>query len=124
MAKILVVEDETHLWKYVEFKLARSGHQPFRASDGEEAVRLIRSERPDLVLLDIMIPAMDGIQVFKTIKQDKDLQSIPFIILSSKALDGDVIKGLEMGADDYITKPFNPDELLLRIGMILKRKKE
>ncbi len=121
MAKIIVVEDENPVWKLLEFKLRKSGHTPLHAKDGEEALELSRENHPDLILLDLMIPYPDGIQVLKTLKEDTELSTIPVIILSSLAQDNNVLTGLKLGAEDYLTKPFSPEELILRVNKLLLR---
>ncbi len=119
MARILVVEDERTTWKLLEYKLTRAGHELFWAEDGLKALELAREKLPALILLDIMIPSPDGIRVLKILKEDGKLKSIPVIILSSLSLDENIIEGLEIGAEDYLTKPFSPEELLLRIERTL-----
>lgn len=121
MAKILVVEDERTTWKLLEYKLSRAGHELFWAGDGIQALQLAREKNPTLILLDIMIPSPDGIRVLKILKEDEKLKSIPVIILSALSLDENIIQGLEIGAEDYLTKPFSPEELLLRIKRTLSR---
>jgi len=121
MAKILVVEDERTTWKLLEYKLSRAGHELFWAGDGMQALQLAREKNPALILLDIMIPSPDGIRVLKILKEDEKLKSIPVIILSALSLDENIIQGLEIGAEDYLTKPFSPEELLLRIKRTLSR---
>ncbi len=121
MAKILVVEDERTTWKLLEYKLSRAGHELFWARDGMQALQLAREKNPTLILLDIMIPSPDGIRVLKILKEDEKLKSIPVIILSALSLDENIIQGLEIGAEDYLTKPFSPEELLLRIKRTLSR---
>jgi len=121
MAKILEVEDERTTWKLLEYKLSRAGHELFWAGDGMQALQLAREKNPTLILLDIMIPSPDGIRVLKILKEDEKLKSIPVIILSALSLDENIIQGLEIGAEDYLTKPFSPEELLLRIKRTLSR---
>ena len=121
MAKILVVEDERTTWKLLEYKLTQAGHDLFWAGDGLKALELAREKIPTLILLDLMIPSPDGIRVLKILKEDEKLKSIPVIILSAMSLDENIIEGLEIGAEDYLTKPFSPEELLLRIERILNQ---
>jgi CheY-like chemotaxis protein len=121
--KILIVEDEAPLYKILNHNLQKEGYETVWAKNGEEALRFVKSEDPDLVITDIMIPYINGLQVLERVKKDPQTSDIPFIILSSKALNQDIVTGLELGGDDYITKPFNPDEIALRIKMILKRNK-
>ena len=99
--------------------MTRAGHELFWAEDGLKALELAREKLPALILLDIMIPSPDGIRVLKILKEDGKLKSIPVIILSSLSLDENIIEGLEIGAEDYLTKPFSPEELLLRIERTL-----
>ncbi len=120
--KILVVEDEPPLFKLLEHALKKDGYRIVWAQNGEEALEFIKTENPDLVITDIMMPYINGLQVLEKAKKDPETSHIPFIILSSKGLGQDIVAGLELGGDDYITKPFNPDEVLLRVKMILKRK--
>ncbi len=121
MAKILVVEDERTTWKLLEYKLTRAGHELFWAGDGVKALELAREQIPTLILLDLMIPSPDGIRVLKILKEDEKLKSIPVIILSAMSLEENIIEGFEIGAEDYLTKPFSPEELLLRIERTLNR---
>ncbi len=116
--KILLVEDEKTLAKALKFSLEKEGFQVDVAYDGEEAVRAIKNEEPDLVVLDLMLPRMDGFEVCRSIRRGSD---IPIIMLTARSEDIDKILGLELGADDYITKPFNTRELLARIKAILRR---
>jgi DNA-binding response OmpR family regulator len=118
--KILLVEDEVHLAKGLEFNLIEEGFEVNWAKDGKEAIKFIDSEKYDLVLLDIMLPYLDGFEIAEYIR--KDQPQMPILMLTAKAGIKDKIKGLEVGADDYLTKPFNLEELLLRVKGMLKRK--
>lgn len=120
MARVLVIEDEDHIWKIIQYKLKNENHDPVWASDGLQAMQILEEMKPDLIISDIMVPYMDGIQILKEIKSRKELRDIPVIILTSKSQEKDVIHGLEMGAQDYITKPFSPAELILRVNKTLK----
>jgi len=120
MAKVLVIEDDAHIWKLIEYKLKKEKHDLTWASDGLKAMEILETFRPDLILSDVMVPYMDGLQILKKIKADDELKDIPVIMLTSKAQEKDIIKGLEMGAQDYMTKPFSPTELILRVNMALK----
>ncbi len=122
MAKILVIEDENHIWSVIDYKLSKEGHDLIRAEDGMEAQVLVREEKPDLVLSDVMVPYMDGLQILQEIKSDAELKHIPVIMLTSKSQEKDVLKGLELGATDYIKKPFSPEELILRVNKVLRRR--
>jgi DNA-binding response OmpR family regulator len=121
VSKILVIEDEPTLFRLLDHKLKKMGYITVWAKDGEEALELLKSEKPDLVVSDVMIPYISGLEVLKQAKEDPDTCNIPFILLSAKGQDADILAGLELGSEDYITKPFNPDEVLLKIQRILKR---
>ena len=119
--KIIVVEDEPDLVDVVTYNLKREGYLVLAAQRGDEGLNLIRSEVPDLVLLDLMLPGMDGLSICRQMKSDTSLSEIPIIIASAKGEESDVVIGLEMGADDYLAKPFSPRELLARIKAVLRR---
>ena len=117
--RILLVEDEAHLVDVIKMNLELDGYVVKVAGDGKEAIQLYKNQRFDLVLLDIMLPNVDGITVCETIRLEND--SIPILILSAKGSSGDRIQGLKVGADDYLVKPFNLEELLLRVQLLIKR---
>ncbi len=119
MAKILVVDDERHIIELAEMYLGREGYTVLRATDGEEALHAIQRERPDLVVLDIMLPRLDGWEVCRKLRAAGD--ETPIIMLTARDDDVDKIVGLELGADDYMTKPFNPRELVARVKAVLRR---
>jgi len=119
--KILVIEDEEHIVELLKFNLESNGYDVVSASDGLEGLNMVKSERPDLILLDLMLPKMDGIEVCKQVKSDSDLQEIPIIMLTAKGSETDKVLGLEIGADDYITKPFSIRELMARVKVVLRR---
>lgn len=119
--RILIVEDDKHIAKLVKFNLEKSGYECFMAATGEAALTILNKEQIDLVILDIMLPKMDGFEVCKKIKQDKRLSSIPIIMLTAKSEEVDRVLGLELGADDYVVKPFSPRELVLRVKAIIRR---
>ena len=119
MAKILVAEDEPSLYKLLEFRLNSLGHEILLATDGKQALALVESDRPDLVLLDVMMPVMGGIEVLRKLKEDESTNGIPVIMLSAKGQEKDIFIGLERGADDYITKPFGFSDLVARINKAL-----
>lgn len=119
MATILVVDDERHIIELAEMYLTREGYTVLRATDGEEALRCIQRDRPDLVVLDIMLPRLDGWEVCRKLRASGD--EIPIIMLTARDDDVDRIVGLELGADDYVTKPFNPRELVARVKAVLRR---
>ena len=120
MAKILVVEDEPSLQTLLEYQLKRIGHEIVVAPDGQQALESIRSERPDLVLLDVMLPVKGGFQVLREMQEDPRLSSIPVIMLSAKGQQHDIAAGIDKGVFDYITKPFNIPNLAERIEKALE----
>jgi two-component system, OmpR family, alkaline phosphatase synthesis response regulator PhoP len=119
--RILVVDDEIYIVHILEFSLTMEGYQVLTASDGEEALSVIEQERPDLVVLDIMMPKLDGYEVCRRLRQDEQFQNLPVILLSAKGRPIDREAGLEAGADDYITKPFSPRKLLEKMRELLDR---
>ncbi len=121
---ILIVEDEKDIVKMLEYNLKKEGFKTLSVSDGEDALDAASSKRPDLIILDLMLPGIDGLEVCKSLKNERKTQSIPIIILTAKAQESDKIVGLELGADDYVTKPFSPRELIARIKAVLRRMKE
>lgn len=118
--KILVVEDEKDIRELIQFHLFRSGYEVFEAASGDDAVEKALSIKPDLILLDIMLPVFDGIEVCKRVKADKRGDDIKVIFLSAKGEEDDIVTGLELGADDYITKPFSPKILIARVKSTLR----
>jgi DNA-binding response OmpR family regulator len=120
-SKILVVDDEPDAVELVEFNLKAAGYEVVTAADGEEALRKARGLVPDLMVLDWMLPAVDGLEVCKMLRRDAATASIPILMLTAKAAEIDRVLGLELGADDYVTKPFSPRELVLRIKNLLNR---
>ncbi len=119
--RILVVDDEIYIVHILEFSLTMEGYAVLTASDGEEALRIIEQERPDLVVLDIMMPKLDGYEVCKRLRQDDQFRTLPVILLSAKGRPIDREAGLSAGADDYITKPFSPRKLLEKMRELLDR---
>lgn len=119
--KIVLVEDESQIARLIEFKLRKEGYQVTWKENGEEALVAIKEEKPDLILLDVMMPVMDGYEVLRQIKEDENLKSIPVIMLTARAQERDVVKGIDLGAQDYITKPFHPAELLVQVKRILAK---
>jgi len=119
MAKMLVVEDEPSLQKLLEYQLKRIGHEIRVAPDGQQALEMVKSDRPDLVLLDVMLPVMGGFPVLKNLQDDKTTNDIPVIMLSSKGRQHDIAAGIEKGVFDYITKPFNIPNLAERVEKAL-----
>lgn len=122
--KILIVEDEKDIVKMLDYNLKKEGFKTLSAHNGEDGLDMARKENPDLILLDLMLPEMDGLDVCKAIKNEAKTSHIPIIILTAKAQEADKIVGLELGADDYMTKPFSPRELIARIKAVLRRMKE
>ncbi len=118
---ILVVDDEPDAIELVEFNLRAAGYGVIAAEDGEEAIRKAREGLPDLIVLDVMLPEVDGMAACRTLKNDPITSDIPVIMLTAKAAEIDRVLGLELGADDYVTKPFSPRELVLRIKNLLSR---
>ena len=116
--KILVVDDDPKTVSLVKLYLESDGHKVLCAYDGVEALRLARQERPNLIVLDLMLPGLDGLQVCRTLRAESD---VPVIMLTAKTTEGDKLTGLELGADDYLTKPFSPRELAARIKVVLRR---
>ena len=123
MAKILVAEDERDIRDLISFTLQFAGHQVVTANNGEEAVQLALKEIPDLVLTDVRMPKMTGYEACKLIKADPTTQHIPVIFLSAKGQDAEVQTGLDSGADEYLLKPFAPDQLTRKVAEILGRPK-
>ena len=120
-AAILIVEDDKHISKLVKYNLEKAGFICIVTITGEEALEILDKEPINLIILDIMLPKMDGLQACKIIKQDKKLSSIPIIMLTAKGEEVDRVVGFELGADDYVIKPFSPRELVLRVKAISKR---
>ena len=118
---ILLVEDEQDLLELLRYNLNREGFNTVTAATGEEGLKQVRMTKPDLVLLDLMLPAMDGLEVCRTLKSREHTADIPVIMLTARGEESDIVRGLEMGADDYITKPFSPRILMARIKAVLRR---
>jgi two-component system, OmpR family, alkaline phosphatase synthesis response regulator PhoP len=115
-AKVLVADDEPHLLRLVKFRLEREGYEVLTAIDGEAALQLARSERPDLCVLDVMMPERSGFDVLRELRSDHSCAGMKVIMLTARAQHRDIDVGFSLGADDYITKPFSPQELRARIG--------
>ncbi len=118
---ILAVDDEEDILRLLEFNLQKENYTVTSVTTGEAALRLAESEKPDLIVLDLMLPGLDGLEVCRMLKQQEATKHIPLVMLTAKGEEEDVIKGLEMGADDYIPKPFSPKILLARIKAVLRR---
>lgn len=119
--KILIVDDEKDIVKMLDYNLKKEGFRTVSCQDGEEALDLAVREHPDLIVLDLMLPGVDGLEVCKTLKKENKTAAIPIIMLTAKVQEADKVLGLELGADDYITKPFSPRELLARVKAVLRR---
>ena len=117
--KIILAEDEPQIARLTKFKLEREGYEVIWEKDGGAALESIKANNPDLVLLDVMMPVMDGYQVLKKMKENENTKNIPIIMLTAKGQEQDVVKGIEMGSADYVVKPFRPAELVARIKKIL-----
>jgi len=122
--RILVVEDEVAIRELLTFNLERDGYEVLTAGDGESGLALAQQQPPDLVILDLMLPGIDGYQVCYRMKSDDQLKHIPVVMLTAKSEETDVVIGLGIGADDYVTKPFSPRVLLARVKAVLRRKEE
>jgi two-component system phosphate regulon response regulator PhoB len=120
--RILVVEDEEDIQELIRFNLDREGYEVVCASSGEEALKLASSELPDLILLDLMLPGIDGLEVTKFLRNDPKTEDINIVMLTAKGEEADIVTGLELGADDYITKPFSPRIMTARVRAVLRRK--
>lgn len=119
--RILVIEDETDILEVIEYNLKREGFRVSGLKNGHEALRRIRKDPPDLVVLDLMLPGLDGIEICRQMKRDQQTRTIPIIMVTAKGEESDVVLGLGVGADDYVPKPFSPRELLARVRAVLRR---
>jgi two-component system, OmpR family, alkaline phosphatase synthesis response regulator PhoP len=121
---ILIVDDEKDILELIQYNLTREGYRVSTAADGEEALDKVGADRPDLILLDLMLPGIDGFDVCRRLKSDPLTRSIPVVMVTAKGEDADIVTGLELGADDYIIKPFSPRILLARVRAVLRRDKK
>jgi two-component system phosphate regulon response regulator PhoB len=119
--RILVVDDEPDITALVAYHLARAGYRVATAASGDEALRVARVERPDLVVLDLMLPGVSGYDVLTALRQREETRDVGVILLTARREEPDRIRGLSLGADDYLTKPFSPQELVLRVAAVLRR---
>ncbi|TEB14387.1 Alkaline phosphatase synthesis transcriptional regulatory protein PhoP [Pelotomaculum sp. FP] len=119
---ILVVDDETNILELLKFNLAKNGYQVVGLTNGLDAIKFMEKDKPDLIILDIMLPHMDGYEVLRILRADPETIGIPIIMLSAKDEEIDKVLGLELGADDYVTKPFSPREMVARVKSNLRRK--
>ncbi len=126
MAKkhILVVEDEEDILELIRYHLAREGYAVVPALTGEDALKAVTQKAPDLILLDLMLPGVDGLEICRRLKADPRTATIPVVMVTAKGEESDVVTGLELGADDYITKPFSPRVLIARVRAVLRRRRE
>jgi two-component system, OmpR family, alkaline phosphatase synthesis response regulator PhoP len=122
--RILVVDDEADILELVRYNLQKDGYQVVCAESGEDALDAVSEHRPDLIVLDLMLPGLGGLDVCRKLKSNPDTRDIPVIMLTAKGEDADVVAGLELGSDDYVTKPFSPRVLLARIRAVLRRRLE
>lgn len=119
--KIVIIEDEPDILEVLSYNLKREGYEVYQATDGTRGLALIRQQLPDLVLLDLMLPGIDGVEVCSSIKKDPQTQSTLIIMVTAKGEESDIVLGLGVGADDYISKPFSPRELVARVKAVLRR---
>ncbi|MEX2583319.1 MAG: response regulator transcription factor [Gemmatimonadota bacterium] len=120
-AQILVVDDEPDISALVAYHLARAAYQVRTAADGADALRAVESQLPDLILLDLMLPGMSGLDILRELRRRPETNAVPIILLTARKEEQDRIEGLKLGADDYVAKPFSPQELILRVGAVLRR---
>ena len=118
---ILIVDDEKDILELIKFNISNNGYNCFCAENGEAAIKLAKNKIPDLIILDLMLPGIDGLDICRILKNNKETENIPILMLTAKTSDENIIEGLEVGADDYLTKPFEPKELILRINNILNK---
>lgn len=121
--KVLIIEDEKNILELFRFNLDREGYKPFTAIDGEDGLNRAKRDNPDLIILDLMLPGVDGVEICKILKDDYKTSRIPIIMVTAKSQETDVVLGLELGADDYVAKPFSPKQLMARIKAVLRRYK-
>lgn len=122
--KILVIEDDADIQELIRYNLEREGYSVIASLTGEEGLTLAKKESPDLIVLDLMLPGMDGLDVCRSIKASPETKSVAIVMLTAKGEESDIVIGLELGADDYVTKPFSPKVLIARIKAVLRRKAE
>jgi two-component system alkaline phosphatase synthesis response regulator PhoP len=121
--KLLLIDDEKDILQLLEYNLTKNGFAVDSALSGEEAIEKVRTNSYDLILLDLMLPGIDGLEICRMIKKDEDKSRIPIVMLTARGEEADIVAGLELGADDYITKPFSPRVLLSRVKAVLRRSK-
>ena len=121
MARIVVADDDVDIRELVEFKLSTMGHDVVTVGDGAAAIEACRAQKPDLAVLDVMMPGMSGLEAIRVMRADESLVDIPVILLTARAQESDVETGFDSGADDYVTKPFSPKDLASRVEALLAR---
>jgi len=121
--KIVIIEDESDILEVIAYNLKREGFEVFESQDGEDGLLKIEKHAPDLVILDLMLPTIDGIELCRKIKSDPVTRSVPIIMVTAKGEESDIVLGLGVGADDYVTKPFSPKELIARVKAVIRRGK-
>lgn len=121
--EILIVDDEEPIRELIKYNVEKQGYEALTAENGRQALELCRSKNPALIILDLMLPDMSGLDICRIIRSDSQIKDIPIIMVTAKTEDSDIVAGLELGADDYVTKPFSPKVLLARIQSVLRRKK-
>jgi len=121
--RIIAIEDEPDILEIVRYNLEKEGYEFLGETDGEEGLNLVRRELPDLVLLDVMLPGIDGLEICRRLKYEAATREIPVIMVTAKSEESDIVLGLEVGADDYLSKPFGPRELVARVRAVLRRGK-
>jgi phosphate regulon transcriptional regulator PhoB len=119
--KILVVEDEPDIRKLIHYNLAQENYQVIEAEDGEKALRLLQRDKPSLIVLDLLLPGMSGLELCRALRERAETARLPILMLTAKASEADRVVGLELGADDYLTKPFSPREMVARVKALLRR---
>lgn len=119
--KVVVIEDEADILEVIEYNLSREGFAVISCRDGEEGLRVVQSEVPGMVLLDLMLPGIDGIEICRTLRSDPVTKRIPIIMVTAKGEESEIVLGLGVGADDYVVKPFSPKELVARVKAVLRR---
>lgn len=118
---IVVIEDEPDILDVIQYNLVREGYDVFASTNGEEGLALIKREKPAMVLLDLMLPGKDGLEICRELKKDERTKTIPVVMVTAKGEESDVVLGLGIGADDYVTKPFSPRELMARVKAVMRR---
>ncbi|MGH7324930.1 MAG: response regulator [Candidatus Rokuibacteriota bacterium] len=121
--RVLIVEDEPDVAELIRYNLQKEGYEVLLATNGTDALKRVRESRPDVVLLDLMVPQLNGWEICRRLKQDPDTRGIPVIMVTGRVEEGDKVLGFELGADDYVTKPFSPRELIARIRAVVRRGK-